>query len=31
MAEIKLKGTGNHRADWFIMLAIVIVLLVIFV
>jgi hypothetical protein len=25
MAEIKLPSTGNHRLDWLIMLAIVII------
>jgi LPXTG-motif cell wall-anchored protein len=29
--ETKFPSTGSHRADWLIMLAIVIVLLVIFV
>jgi len=29
--EIKIPSTGSHRLDWFIVLAVVIVLLVIFV
>jgi predicted nucleic acid-binding Zn ribbon protein len=29
--EIKIPSTGNHRLDWFLVLALVIVLLVIFI
>lgn len=29
--RIKLPSTGNHRLDWFLMLALAIVLLVVFV
>jgi hypothetical protein len=29
--EIKIPSTGSHRLDWFLMLALVIVLLIIFI
>jgi hypothetical protein len=31
MAEIRFPSTGSHRLDWFIVLAVAIVLLIIFV